>query len=168
MATSDQSWGIASAIRIGDAERVAAATALGDHYAAGRLDQAELDERITAAYAARTQPELDTLFHDLPEPRPTPPAGARLRPAAPSRPAGWPRYAGHRRWSGHPARWPFGALAVPVPWLVPIVLVVAVVVTVLVLMAAATVLFLGWFLWLPLVWIAVSRRASGHHWHHRR
>jgi Domain of unknown function (DUF1707)/TM2 domain len=53
-------------IRIGNAEREAAVRALGDHYAQGRLDQEEYEERTTAAYAARTSDDLVPLFDDLP------------------------------------------------------------------------------------------------------
>lgn len=52
--------------RIGDAEREQAAAALGDHYAAGRLDHSEYAERLDAIWTARTQADLDILFHDLP------------------------------------------------------------------------------------------------------
>lgn len=57
--------------RIGDAEREQAAAALGDHYAAGRLDHSEYSERLDAIWTARTRGDLDVLFHDLP--RLTPP-----------------------------------------------------------------------------------------------
>lgn len=54
-------------------------TALGDHFAQGRLEPHEFEERVTTAYAARTAHELDRLFDDLPAagtPRPpTPPRG---------------------------------------------------------------------------------------------
>lgn len=53
-------------LRIGSAEREAAARALGEHYAQGRLDQQEYEERTTAAYAARTSDDLVPLFEDLP------------------------------------------------------------------------------------------------------
>jgi hypothetical protein len=69
-------------LRIGDAERDAASKALGDHYAAGRLSHAELDERTSAAWAARTRADLAPLFADLP-----PPHGEVLTGApAPSQP----------------------------------------------------------------------------------
>jgi hypothetical protein len=74
-------------LRVGDAERQQAAMALGDHFATGRLDQQEFDDRVQAAYAARTRDELQQLFVDLPEPapfragsRPTAPGPERLRP----------------------------------------------------------------------------------------
>jgi hypothetical protein len=67
-------------LRIGDRERERAAAALGEHYAAGRLERGELDERLDAAYAARTLADLERLFADLPEPAP-------FRPDRPRRPA---------------------------------------------------------------------------------
>jgi hypothetical protein len=57
-------------LRVGDAERHQAVAALGEHYAAGRLDQAEFDTRVQAAYGSRTRVDLRGLFADLPEPAP--------------------------------------------------------------------------------------------------
>lgn len=54
------------ALRASDAERDHAASQLHEHCAAGRLTPEELDERIDAAYAARTVPELRALLGDLP------------------------------------------------------------------------------------------------------
>ena len=66
--------------RIGDADRERAAAALGDHYAAGRLDHSEYSERLDAIWTARTQADLDILFHDLPRlTQPAPPARRRGR-----------------------------------------------------------------------------------------
>lgn len=56
----------APSVRIGTAERERAADLLGEHFRAGRLDMHEYDERITAAFAARTQEDLKPLFADLP------------------------------------------------------------------------------------------------------
>jgi hypothetical protein len=53
-------------IRIGTVEREQAVKALGDHFALGRLEPDEFEERMTAAYAARTAQDLDRLFEDLP------------------------------------------------------------------------------------------------------
>ena len=53
-------------MRVSDAEREAAATELREHFASGRLDQEELDDRLTAAFAAKTRGDLKTLFADLP------------------------------------------------------------------------------------------------------
>jgi hypothetical protein len=59
-------------LRVGDQEREQAAKALGDHFAVGRLDRAEYDERLDRVYAAKTRGELAALFRDLPVPRPGP------------------------------------------------------------------------------------------------
>ncbi len=53
-------------IRIGDTERDAAAAALGEHYAAGRLTKDEYDERIDRVWAAKYEGDLAPLFGDLP------------------------------------------------------------------------------------------------------
>jgi hypothetical protein len=58
-------------LRIGNVEREAAVRELGEHYAAGRLDAAEYEERTTAAYAARNADDLTPLFADLPHEQPT-------------------------------------------------------------------------------------------------
>jgi hypothetical protein len=65
----------ADLLRVGDTERQQAVSALGEHYAAGRLDQEEYDTRVQAAYASRTRVDLQGLFGDLPEPVPFHPAG---------------------------------------------------------------------------------------------
>jgi len=54
-------------IRVSDAERSAVAELLGQHYADGRLDQAEFDERVGRTMAAKTRGDLTGLFDDLPE-----------------------------------------------------------------------------------------------------
>lgn len=69
-------------LRIGDAERDGAATALGEHYAAGRLTKDEFDERITHVWSARVQADLEPVLADLPRPiaqRRTPPTQAGQR-----------------------------------------------------------------------------------------
>jgi len=55
-------------IRVSDADRAAVAEQLGVHYADGRLDQAEFDERISRTMAAKTRGDLAGLFDDLPDP----------------------------------------------------------------------------------------------------
>ncbi len=59
-----------NAIRVSDAEREAAASALGDHLVSGRLDVAEYEERVGKAWSARYAGELAELFVDLPVARP--------------------------------------------------------------------------------------------------
>jgi Domain of unknown function (DUF1707) len=53
-------------MRVSDAEREAAASELREHFASGRLNQDELDERLTAVFAAKTRGDLQALFTDLP------------------------------------------------------------------------------------------------------
>jgi hypothetical protein len=55
-----------SELRASDEERERTASELRVHFAAGRLTDDELSERLDAAYAARTQRELDDLRADLP------------------------------------------------------------------------------------------------------
>ena len=45
-------------LRVSDAERNAVAERLGTHYSDGRLDQAEFDERVGRAMAAKTRGDL--------------------------------------------------------------------------------------------------------------
>ena len=53
-------------IRVSDLERSAVAQDLGKHFAAGRLDMAEFDERTGRAFGARTRQDLAGLLSDLP------------------------------------------------------------------------------------------------------
>jgi hypothetical protein len=69
-------------MRVSDAERQAVADRLAEHFSAGRLDQAEFDERVGRAMSAKTRADLNGLFDDLPE------TGA---PAAAGSAAGQPR-----------------------------------------------------------------------------
>jgi uncharacterized protein DUF1707 len=64
------------AMRIGHAEREQAATALGEHFSAGRLDAQEFDDRVQRVYSAKTAGELEPLFADLPRPK-SPAQGVR-------------------------------------------------------------------------------------------
>jgi hypothetical protein len=53
-------------LRASDEQRESAAQDIREHFAAGRLDEDELDQRVQAAYVAKTQQELDKLLADLP------------------------------------------------------------------------------------------------------
>jgi len=55
-------------LRIGDAERDAAAADLGEHYAAGRLTIDELNERLDAVFSSKTFGQLTRIMADLPGP----------------------------------------------------------------------------------------------------
>ena len=73
-------------MRVSDAERQEVADRLAEHFTAGRLDQAEFDERLGRAMSAKTRADLGGLFEDLPE------AGAAPRPqatGAPGAPGPW-------------------------------------------------------------------------------
>jgi GntR family transcriptional regulator len=54
-------------LRVSDAEREAAAGLLAEYFAAGRLDQAEFDDRVGQAMSAKTRADLSGLFADLSE-----------------------------------------------------------------------------------------------------
>ena len=70
-----------ASLRASDAEREQAAEALRGHHGDGRLTDDELEQRLHAAYRARTAGELRGLFADLPGPE--------------RRPSTWPE-----RWAG--------------------------------------------------------------------
>ena len=53
-------------VRASDADREQLTAELREHTVAGRLSTEELEERLQAAYAARTTADLDALRHDLP------------------------------------------------------------------------------------------------------
>jgi hypothetical protein len=73
-------------IRIGHDERDAAVRELGEHFSDGRLDPQEYEERMSAAYAARTTDDLAPLFADLPRPH-----GATVAVTPSSTPSSTPR-----------------------------------------------------------------------------
>ena len=117
-------------VRIGDAERDRAISALGDHFAAGRLNTEEFEERVDQAIRARFNDDLKPLFVDLPRtPEPTmEPRSDRQSDA-------------HLAWS-------------PLVWLAPL-LVVCAVVTAVILSAP----WLVWmFLWVFLITRLVRHR----------
>ncbi|MEO5711187.1 MAG: DUF1707 domain-containing protein [Nocardioidaceae bacterium] len=125
-------------LRIGDDDREAAVTALGEHYAAGRLTKDEYDERSQRAWEARTMSALTPLFADLPRAQAAPRATV---PTPPSRPLLAPG-------RGRPG------------WLLPVLVVIGVLVA-LTHLPLFLLLILGWIL------LARSGRQWGHrHQHH--
>ena len=62
-------------IRVSDQDRQSAIELFSEAYAVGRLSREELDERVTAAYSAKTHGDLRDLTADLP--RPAAPTGLR-------------------------------------------------------------------------------------------
>ena len=71
-------------LRVSDAERAAVCGRLAEHFAAGRLDQAEFDDRVGRAMNAKTRADLRRLFADLSE------TGAPAVPELPRGSAGTP------------------------------------------------------------------------------
>ena len=67
-------------LRVSDAERQAVADRLGEHFAEGRLDQDEFDERAGRAMSAKTRADLSGLFDDLPDASTRPQAEAPAMP----------------------------------------------------------------------------------------
>jgi hypothetical protein len=92
------------ALRIGDAERDAAAADLGEHYAAGRLSLDELNERLDAVFASKTFGQLTRVMADLPGPGRLPWRAGPRRTSVGWGPAGFPADApfnmGDRPWHG--------------------------------------------------------------------
>ena len=137
-------------MRIGDSERDAAAAALGEHYAAGRLTKDEYDERIDRVWAAKFEADLAPLFSDLPR-RGTLVAPARGMPAAGEMPA-----MARRRTAPPPGFHPLMLLA-------PIV--IAGIIATVIATGAAWWLFLLFFLW---CFGGMGSRRRHHYWAHSR
>jgi hypothetical protein len=120
----------AGGYRVGDADRNRTADLLKEAHADGYLTLEEVDQRLTAALAARTRGELDELVADLP-----------------------PEWRARQERGRRPARPPARrdpALPPEVAWLVPLLVVVAA----LVLLAVVTRGFY-FFPW-PLLWIFLA------------
>ncbi len=89
--TSIVPWPVPAGPRVGDRERSQACDELSAQFAAGRLADDELEERLTAAVSARTRADLQRILADLPplnehepaRPAPVPPAVPLPLPAAP-------------------------------------------------------------------------------------
>lgn len=73
-------------MRVSDADREHVAERLRDHFAAGRLTSAELDERLAAALSAKTVQDLSDVMADLPEPAPVGPSAGQGIPNVTYRP----------------------------------------------------------------------------------
>jgi DNA-binding PadR family transcriptional regulator len=95
----------APGVRAGDADRDAAAAALGEHFAQGRLTLGELNARLDATLAATTHGELSQAARDLPDLTVFParvsfPRGRRARPGHKPGPApGQGTWQHHRGWT---------------------------------------------------------------------
>ncbi len=62
----------AGGLRASDEQREQAAQEIREHYAAGRINDDELDQRVQAVYQAQTEEQLRKLRADLPALPPTP------------------------------------------------------------------------------------------------
>ncbi|HEU0042049.1 MAG TPA: DUF1707 domain-containing protein [Jiangellaceae bacterium] len=141
-------------IRIGDAERDAAATALGEHFAAGRLTKDEYDERAEQVWAARFRQDLDPVFADLPSPV-TPGSPAQVSgPPQWSRP---PQRSGPPQWSRPPQL--RGPQPRPFFWAAPILPLLVVGLVLIAFSIPPWPLFI--LLW---IWIAGGFRRHRRHW----
>ncbi len=149
-------------LRIGDADRTAAAEELAEHYAQGRISPEEHSERLDRIWAAKTRADLAPVFTDLPGSAyraPTAYASADRQPVGQDRPRGGrpypmppfgrPPYTGDRR----PTSW-FGAL----PVLIRVLLVAALVVLVV---AHLPLILVGLVIWAVLA-------HKGGSWRHQR
>jgi Domain of unknown function (DUF1707) len=85
-------------LRIGDAEREAAATELREHYAQGRLTLEEFNQRLETVFKAATRRDLNSVTSDLPH------------ATAPSAPLPVASASGYDR-SGHGSAWGSGRRA---------------------------------------------------------
>jgi hypothetical protein len=93
-------------MRISDAEREAAAAELREHFASGRLDQEELNERLDRVFAAKTRGDLTGLFADLPSSgHAWDLAGAGAPGSGSSRPGGQSRGQGSPGSGNAPPQW---------------------------------------------------------------
>ncbi|RZU19144.1 uncharacterized protein DUF1707 [Kribbella rubisoli] len=127
-------------VRIGDAERDQAVSLLSDHFVAGRLTQAEFEERSEQATKSRYGDELEPLFDDLPtsmelQVAQRSPAGVRRRPA------------GVRRRPGPPP---------PILMLMPFLMIGLVI--------SSLALAAPWLLW-GVFWVVLISGMSKRRWH---
>lgn len=127
-------------IRVGDTEREAAMTALGEHMGAGRLDVDEYGERSAKVVAAKTRGELLEVFADLPDPRPVfgpgqpvrqvpqfgmPPTSSNPDHPKPGEPWGWTSEVA-QQWEERPVGQRMAAGLVPLSVVIALVLFFAV------------------------------------------
>jgi hypothetical protein len=132
-------------MRIGDADRETALTALGEHLSAGRIDLDEYGERSAKVTAAKTRGELAELFTDLPAPHPVfgapPPEGSAV-PA--------PKPPGPIAYTDRPSSQRAAAALLPVLFVAAIVL--------------GLTTHIWWFIALPFVFGAVGQGLWGKDW----
>jgi hypothetical protein len=144
-------------LRISDLDREAALQALGEHMSVGRIDLDEYGDRSAQVTTVKTRGELAAIFEDLPQPHP------RLGDApAPVQPEASTAVSPKKTKPGEPMVWAdrplaqrLTAAAVPLAWILGIVL------------FFATGQLWYWFL-LPLAFTAVGRGLWGQDWENDR
>jgi hypothetical protein len=105
-------------VRVGDAERDAAAAQLREHYTTGRLTLDELNERLDQAFAARTRADLNAVTRDLPYVR-TPSASSPGGPSPLAAPSGRPGWGGQSTGAGGGTGPRRGGLLTGIAYLIP-------------------------------------------------
>ena len=108
-----------SSMRVSDADRESAMTALGEHMSAGRLSLDEYGDRSAQISTAKTRHDLLVLFEDLPEPGPRISGVDEVTPTTPiaPQPAAVARRRGMSGWVLAPL--------IPLTWVTAIVVGVA-------------------------------------------
>ncbi len=142
-------------MRAGNTDRQAAVDRLTAHFTDGRLDAAEFDQRVAAAYGSTYLDELQPLFVDLPQGRPDRPSWSYDSPS-PSGPGG-DRYRQAGPWG------PRGRRYGPPP---PIRLALFVLLIFLVISSVSAVSH-GFFPF-PLIWLVIALLLIARIRHHRR
>lgn len=165
-------------LRIGDAEREDALTALGEHMSSGRLTIDEYGERSAKITASKTRRELLAEFTDLPQPKPrfssaAPTSAPASTPSAAAPPPPPPHHGPHppppppphsvatqedfdiqRRWEQRPVAQRLAAALVPMSGIIALVLFMALHV---------------WWVWLlPGAIVMIGGALWGEDWKHDR
>jgi DNA-binding PadR family transcriptional regulator len=104
----------APGVRVGDADRDAAAAALAEHFAQGRLTLGELSTRLEATLTATTHGELSEAARDLPDLVSQPENPAFSRPESPDL-VSWPENPVLSRPENPALGWPEGRARAGVP-----------------------------------------------------
>ncbi|MGM1062992.1 DUF1707 domain-containing protein [Saccharothrix sp. Mg75] len=108
-------------VRIGDQQREEAISALNDHFAAGRLEIGEYEQRVGYASGAQTAQELAALFQDLPHPHPVflPPPPSYLPPTSGYQQPGYQQPGYQQPGYGAPYGQPYSTAGHPPPGYYP-------------------------------------------------